>query len=142
MSDLPGIGDYLLEQELRRAERHRHEQNAARHALSFHAYHSTGGGELEFSDPVEFGMTFAQRPFITYGYFIDSDDLVEGQFPACTGFVTAWDFDADGLYIGAWCGVVIRGGEFLEPPYEIEHHFTFQGIALKDLPLDRGDDDG
>ncbi len=139
---------YLEELETRHAERVRHQQNAARHAFAFHRVETTGWGQIEFDQALEFDLSFTQRPFVAYSYYVESDALVDYGYPHCAGFVTEWHRDTHGLYIGAWVAVSIQLGvsnyDYFKinkpatgwPDYIIEHDFTFQAVAIKDLPLD------
>ncbi len=138
---------YLEGLEARHAARQRHANNSARHAFSFHRLETTGWGQIEFDEVLRFDLSFTQRPFMAYGYYVESDALVEHGYPHCAGLVTEWDQDARGLYIGAWVAVSIQLGvanyplsqdvaQEDWPAYVIEHDFTFQAVAIKDLPLD------
>ncbi len=142
---------YLEELEARHAARQRNAENAARHAFTFHRLESIGWGQIEFEDPLQFDLSFTRRPFMSYGYHVESDALIEYGYPHCAGLVTEWEQDAHGLYIGAWVAVSIQLGvanyplsqEVAQedwPAYVVEHDFTFQAVAIKDLPLDDVED--
>lgn len=85
--------------------------------------------------------------------------------PVCTGYVTEWDVNDRGFYTGCWIAVRVYFGyeDFgipittVDPTQadvntalnetrkaavekmnqaEIQHYFTFQGVGIKDIPLD------
>lgn len=129
----------------------RHRENSARHAQAFAQFHSTGQGALEFHQRVDFRTTFIERPFVAYGSEVDVDELAElldhdsdtndmPPLPLACGYVTDWDTDERGFYLGAWCAVRVHFPPEAEVPttvpVEMYHHFTFAGIAMKDVPLD------
>ena len=136
--------------EQRIAEKEAIRENSARLASAYSAYKSTGQGSVQFARRTDFELTFIERPFVAYGAVIDLDDLADllnldpGDdipIPLVSGFVTEWDVDERGFYIGAWvaCRVQFPTGTPAVPPdtaVKVEHHFTFQAIAMKDIPLD------
>ena len=136
------------EREAQRSDLARHRENAARPAAVFTRFESTGQGTVEFAERVDFGLTFIEMPFISYGSQVEMDDLAEqldlpiGQTPALpqsTGYVTDWDTDDRGFYTGAWVAATVydpTGAITPDIQVIIEHHFTFQAVALKDIPLD------
>lgn len=139
--------------EARRAEVERHQENSARVAEAFARFRSTGQGSIEFPDRVDFGLTFIEEPYMGYGGFLDLDDLddkLENEagtttppMPICTGFVTGWDRDDRGFYVGAWVGVRIwfpyEANVWPELEIEMFHHYTFKAVALKDVPTEERD---
>lgn len=137
--------------EEQRAELARHRENSARMALTFARFESTGQGTVEFDHRVDFGLTFIEEPFVSYGCQIDMealadllgmDETASVPLPQSTGFVTEWDTDDRGFYTGAWVaasvydptGQIPTGSDMV-----LDHHFTFQAVALKDIPLDLTD---
>lgn len=135
--------------ENRRAEVARNRENRARLAQSYVVYTSTGQGSLRFRRPFSFGLTFVEEPRMSYGCVIDIDELgdkldVEGgevpTLPHSTGYVVDWDVDNRGFYVGASLAVrVTFPVEDLVPvtlKVDIRHHFTFSGVAMKDVPVD------
>ena len=141
-----GSDTFYLESQ--RAEQVRHRENSARLAMAFAKFESQGQGTVEFEERVDFGLTFIQEPYITYGCQIDLDEFAEligvaesdtPVLPQSTGYVTEWDIDDRGFYTGAWMaatvfdptGVLPTGVEML-----VNHHFTFTAVAIKDVPLD------
>lgn len=138
--------------EHRIAEKEAIKENTARLASAYASYKSTGQGSVEFGKRADFGLTFIERPYVSYCSVVDLDELgdlmgVPGgedvPMPLVTGFVTEWDTDDRGFYVGAWCGVRVWYPPTDLVPYsvdvELQHHFTFQAIALKDIPLDVAD---
>lgn len=142
--------DFFDGLESRRADIERHEENAARVAEAYARFQSTGLGSIEFEERVDFGLTFTEEPYLSCGHQIDLDDLddlLENEagtttppMPLCTGYVTSWDRDDRGFYVGAWVGVVAwyPYEANIRPDVEIEmsHHYTFKAIAMKDVPIE------
>ena len=142
----------------RRADIERNRENGARLAQAFAKFESIGQGVVEFAEVVDFGLTFIEEPYITYGSQLDMDDLGElldipggatPPLPLVSGYVTEWDQDERGFYVGAWVAarvyfpsqVAVEGESTMTPvPLDtlvvIDHHFTFTAIAIKDVPLD------
>jgi hypothetical protein len=102
---------------------------------------------VSFPDAYEFDLTFAERPFVSYGYVVirnalpDVDELlIDTRFPRAWGGVAEWKQNSRGFYQGAWCFTVVESqspfilAEYDEPNYVIQHHFTFMGLGIKDLP--------
>ena len=57
--------------------------------------------------------------------------------PQVTGFVTDWDQNELGFYIGAYCGVVVSWFTGTPPPdFKFQVDFTFLGVAMKDVDPD------
>jgi hypothetical protein len=141
---------YFGDLENRHAERERHDENTARVAEAFARFQSTGIGSIEFEERINFGLTFTEEPYMSYGTQIDLDDLDDllgneagttaPMLPVCTGYVTDWDRDDRGFYTGAWVGVNIwfPYESNVWPDIEIEmfHHYTFKAVAMKDVPID------
>lgn len=140
--------------ENRRAEVERHRENSARPAEAFARFRSSGQGSMEFEKRVDFGLTFLEKPMMHYGAEIDLDDLDERldndynknkcpPLPVSMGYVTDWDTDRRGFYVGAWVGVrVYYPDEDLIPanfPVEVVHHFHFSAVGMKDVPMDLTD---
>lgn len=134
-----------------RGELARHRENAARVAMAFARFETLGQGTLEFEERVDFGLTFIEEPFVSYGCQLDLDVLASAigledgatpPLPQSTGFVTEWDVDERGFYVGAWVAAAVFDATGLIPTdvsVVIDHHFTFQAIAIKDIPLDLTD---
>lgn len=135
--------------ESRTADREAIKENTARLASAYSHYRSTGQGSIEFARRTDFGLTFIEKPFVSYCAVVDLDDLAElldidgGEdtpMPLVSGMVTEFDIDERGFYIGAWTGArvyfPITDGVALDAAVKVEHHFTFQAVAIKDVPLD------
>jgi hypothetical protein len=136
-------------QEQRTADRAAIKENTARLASAYSNYESTGQGSIEFARRTDFGLTFIERPFVSYGAVIDLDelgdllDIAGGEdtpMPIVTGMVTEFDIDERGFYVGAWVGARVyfptTDGVPVDAKVVCEHHFTFQAVAIKDVPLD------
>jgi len=138
----------------RRAEIERHAENAARNAEAFARFKSTGQGSIEFPERVDFELTFIEEPYMSYGGYIDLDDLDDKlaneagttmpPLPICCGFVTDWDRDDRGFYVGAWVAVRVwfppEANVRVDLEVEMSHHFSFKAVAMKDVPIDASDD--
>lgn len=135
-----------------RGEVERQRENSARFATAYAEYESTGQGGIEFGKRANFGLTFIEKPVVSYGAVVDLDalsDLLDVDpkdmppLPIVTGYVTEWDRDDRGFYIGAWCAARV----FFDPLDAVaadvnvrcEHDFSFTAVAMKDIPLDQTD---
>lgn len=141
--------------EKRRAEVERHQENSGRMAEAFGRFKSTGQGSIEFDERVDFGLTFIERPSMGYGCEIDLDEydnmlgkeatvgMETPPMPICTGYVTDWDTDDRGFYVGAFVGVRVwipyEGNVPVDFNVEVFHHYTFKAVAMKDVPIDLRD---
>jgi hypothetical protein len=150
-----------LDMERRRSEVNRHGENAPRLANAWASYKTTGWGEVSFPNCHEFDLTFAERPYTHYGHVVLSNSLpvtspgsdevlIDTRFPRCSGGVYQWKVNSRGFYTGAWVYVTVDTQSpfiqavYEEPNYTIQHHFTFEGIGIKDLPeydVDEGAED-
>jgi hypothetical protein len=146
-----------LEMEKRRSQVNQHGENTPRLAQAWATFRTTGWGEKSFEDCYEFDLTFAERPYVSYGNVILSsaltdveEVLIDTRFPRCWGGVFYWKQNARGFYTGAWCYTVVETAspfivaEYEEPGYTIQHHFQFSGLGIKDLPeydVDEGAED-
>ena len=104
-------------------------QNSSRLAQSFNSVETVGVGMIRLRSALIFDCSFIQKPIVGYGMTVESD-LVEGDFPSCSGGVTDWRRNSRGFYLGAYVYLVVTA---VEDP-TIQHDFTFTGIAMKDLP--------
>lgn len=140
--------------EQRRAEIERHRENAARLAEVTARFHTAGQGSVEFANRVDFGLTFVHKPMIEYGAEMDLDDLDNRlnndynqngcpPLPLTSGFVSDWDTDKNGYYVGAWCAARVHFPvEDLVPAnftVDVIHHFRFSAVAMKNVPMDLTD---
>jgi len=122
------------------------QENAGRHAIAYGSFITTGNGEISNPDVLRFNTSFVHMPAVSYSYYVDEDDLVDGQWPRCWGGVLGWEVsnrDDFNLYTGAYAFVVVETSSYQFPPedisepeYEIRHFFTFNGVGLKFVPAD------
>lgn len=128
-------------------ERARNAENKGRRAGVFAKYDTTGQGVVEFDQRLSFDLTYVQEPFVSYGCKIDTDALRDvlnlgsddalPAMPLATGYVTDWDQDRNGNYIGCWVAVTVYYPPALPTSAQIamEHFFSFDAVALKDIPF-------
>lgn len=157
---MPGTRPGFEALQQQRAQVYRDAENAARYASSFVSFKTHGWGEFLSPEAQYFTTTFVKRPSVAHSFSLDGDELVEGRFPRVTAGVHKWLQDEQGFYTGAWLFFVIEtmGLEFQrtlilpqsesdsvgvatvpypvvpDPMYDIEHDFTFTGIAMKAIP--------
>lgn len=151
-----GSGMFFDGWERRRAEVDRHNENSGRIAEAFARMRSVGQGSIAFEERVDFGMTFIEEPYMSYGSRIDPDDLddllgsnptstLQTPLPICQGYVVDWDQDDRGFYTGAWVGVRVwfpyEANIWADLEVEIFHHYSFKAVAIKDVPVDINDSD-
>lgn len=121
-------------------------ENSGRHAVSYGSFTTTGSGEIVNPDPLVFNVPFVHMPAVSYSYYIDDEDLIDTRWPRCWGGVLGWEVsdneDVD-LYLAATAFVVVETTTFEqvtditdEINYTIRHFFTFNGVALKYVPID------
>lgn len=143
------------ELERKRERATRDAENSARLAQAYAVFTSVGQGSTQYKKRVPFGLTFTEKPVISYAAEVDSDELrdvledyFEGDppeddsslsFPQCTGFVTSWDRDERDFYVGCWIAANVRLEGIPDVDVSVSHHFTFSGIAMKDIPPDQED---
>lgn len=142
----------LDDMDKRRERSERDRENSARLAQSYSIFRTTGQGTHQYEERVQFGLTFIEKPLVAYGSFCDIDELADAldiedsddaPLPVTAGFVVNWDQDDRDFYIGCWVGVrvnfPVNDDVDGTAPVEIEHHFTFAGIGMKDIPPSAGD---
>ena len=142
----------LDELDARRERTNQDDENSARLAQCYALFTSTGLGSYQHPGRIAFDVTFIEKPFVSYAAAVDPEDLSDAvgfggsdevPLPHCTGYVTGWDQDERDLYIGCWVSVRVHysdtDGVEADVQPEIEHHFTFAGIAMKDIPTDATD---
>jgi len=138
--------------ERQRNEYARNRENQGRWANAYARFRSLGQGPYEFEERAPFGLTFVEVPFVAIGHQIDLDEVeaivttpvANGDtppMPQVTGFVTEWEIDDRGFYIGAWCAVVVAFPAEIpvDAELEIQHYFTFSANAIKDIPTEGAD---
>lgn len=128
------MGEWWLERE---ALRQQVGENSARLAFAWGSATTTGHGQIVYDTPIDFGLAFVEKPMVSYGFeltnrsdFVDDDgDGPDRYVPISSGCVFDWIVDARGLYIGAYVAVRL----VCDTTIEIEHHFGFTGLAIKDI---------
>lgn len=133
----------------RRERRERDSENSARLAQAHAIFTSTGTGSMQHNRKIKFGTTFVEMPVVSHACYMDTEALADqlevGEeaddlpMPLCTGIVTEWDQDDRDFYIGCWIGVAVYFASGFTGAAVIDHHFTFSGIAMKDIPTDNTD---
>lgn len=121
----------------REAWREQVAENSARLAFAWGTAITTGQGSIALEDDIQFGIAFVEKPMVSYGYELlnrtdfeaDDDTEINPVIPNAAGCVYEWDIDGRGLYVGAHVAVNVIGDDVIE----IEHHFGFTGVAIKDL---------
>lgn len=124
-------------------------ENSARLAQAFATFDTTGQGSKEFDKRCKFAVTFIEKPIVSYCSELDVDVLADMQnvdpgeqpiLPIATGFVTNWDTDDRGYYVGCWVAVrvyfPVEDLVDITMKVELTHNFTFSAVALKDVPVD------
>lgn len=136
MSDFGIFGG--LEQHRGRLEQTK--ENSARLARSHGTWESVGSGELIVPDAFVFGITFIEEPSVEYGASLpdidgQSQEMLPGSVPRCSGGVYRWVRDSNGFYTGANVFFCVDFGYGGTPQtYTVHHSQVFTGLALKDLP--------
>lgn len=123
--------------------------NSARQCFVTKVYETTYYGEIVFEDVIDFGVTFTERPNISYGVSMSEESTVDfsadpnfstdmevGFFPRCSGGVHRWRKNDRGMYVGAQVYAVVDQYPGSSPSifYALDHHFMFAGIASKIVP--------
>jgi hypothetical protein len=146
----------LDELDARRERTQQDHENSSRLAQSYAEITTEGAGTTHIEKRIDFGLTFIEKPAVTYACEIDLDKLADAEdiadsgdveLPTCTGFVIDWDRDERDFYLGAWVSITVyfpssisgSGATLPAGVPEIIHHFTFAAVAMKDLPVDNTD---
>ncbi len=112
-------------------------ENAARQAFSWGTFDSTGFGELPYPEQLDFGVTFIHEPYVSYGFSVEQAAALD-ELPTSAGGVFKWRQDGRGFYVGAHVYVVV---DSFSHTYAVDprlvHHFSFTGIAIKDIGADQ-----
>ena len=113
-------------------------ENAGRNAVYEATCLSSGSGHFLQPDAVMFDATFVQQPQIYYGHYVDGKQfLTTGILPTISGGVYKWVQDVRGFFLGAQVYyAVLDTGVPGASAVIVEHHFTFSGIAIKDVAPD------
>lgn len=111
-------------------------ENAARLAFAWGTTTTTGQGQIVYDTALDFGLAFAEKPMVAYGFellnrtdFEDDEDGPDRAVPISSGCVFDWIVDARGMWVGAFVAVYV----YCDDEIQIEHHFTFSGLAIKDF---------
>lgn len=142
----------LLDDLDRRRERaQRDAENGARMAQAYAVFTTTGQGTSQYEQRVSFGLTFIEKPVISYASMCDMEELADvlevdaedAVLPVCAGYVTEWDQDERDFYTGCWLAarVTFPSADAIDPEAMpvIEHHFTFSATGMKDIPPNLAD---
>lgn len=125
----------------RREIANRHRENSGRLAQSYMKFETTGTGTFEYEKRVKFGVIFVDKPTPAWCGEINTDDLEDVlgyvALPLASGLVTEWDTDEHQMYVGCWVAVRVDFPvtDMIDPSVAVTmtHHFTFAGVALKDI---------
>lgn len=130
------------------AAAYRNRENRGRRAGVYANYDTTGQGALLFAKRIDFGLLYIHEPWVSYGARVDIDDVRDAlgleeddaptALPLSSGFVTDYDIDRSGNYVGAWVAVSVSYPDAIpvDAQIDIRHYFSFEAIALKDVPFD------
>lgn len=142
----------LDEVDRRRQKSEQNRENSARLAQSYSIFKTTGLGTHQYEEKVVFGVTFTEKPIVAYGSALDVDDVAdllgyddedEAPLPVTAGYVVNWEQDDHDFYTGCWVAVRVYYPmeDAVDPSVqpEVEHHFTFSAIAIKDIPVNTSD---
>lgn len=134
------IFDPLRALEQRRADVARTEANSGGELSVSGLFSTLGWGEFLAVEPIRFGVVFTELPAICHGFALDvPGSLVPGRYPLASGFVAAWEQDANGYYVGAFVAAVVSAGYGFDAVlaingYALTHTFAFAGPGLRDVP--------
>lgn len=129
------INPLVAGMEQTRARRETTRENQTRLAKAYSRWTTTGLGDTVVEEVLEFGCTFIEEPAFHHGWSISEDegpDLVLTDLPGVEAAVYRWQRDARGYYIGAWAFFTVTANE---TEYVLHHYLTFEGLAIKDLPV-------
>jgi hypothetical protein len=94
-------------------------------------FQTEGSGEVNTGN-MGFGQNFEGVPFFTYHVELLSGELVEGDFPLVSAFVSDWDIaEISGVevYVGAAVGIRVKS----TTRYNLGFLLSFQGTAYRGL---------
>jgi len=87
---------------------------------------TNGVGEV-LTDEINFGLVFTRRPFFSWHVELVSGDLVMGDFPSVSAFVSDWSINSKGYYIGAIAAVKVSS----ITPYNLSFLLSFVGESFR-----------
>lgn len=128
-------------------------ENSARLAKAHAKYRTVGAGESRAVDVFDFEVVFTAEPVVSYGHWLDisgdNPDLVTGRYPKVSGGVWQWRTQPSPsdptrmFFTGAWVYFVVdanttesafSGPPAVPPAYVVNHHLSFEGVAMKSVP--------
>jgi hypothetical protein len=146
--------DLIRELRDRTDEVTRTRENSARPAFSYARYRTTGQGSVVFGRRVDFGLTYIEEPYMSYGSMVDENELAEkldmdsggGEdtpMPVCSGSVIEWDVDTRGFYVGAWVAVRVyfpKEITFVDDSEGVNPKAAYSSIpqGVPEVPVDLG----
>jgi hypothetical protein len=131
---MQGFYSLIVAQDAANAARSAQAENGARWAVSSHTIETKGLTSARIADPVMFEAPFTQAPYISTGLAIRQDaDPASGWIPQVSAGVWQWHRNTKGHYTGAYLFVHVGAGAIGSV---LQHHFTFSGLAYKDLGQD------
>lgn len=137
------ISDLVRQQ----ARARRHAENKGRLAGVYAQFTTTGGGVVEIEDAIDFGLTYIEKPWLSYGHEIDPHDVRDAldldeddpipALPSVTCYVTDWEQDENDCYTGAWIAIAVYLPPGIEAAVEVPimHYVSFHATAIKTMPL-------
>jgi len=106
-------------------------ENSARWGVSQHVLDTRGSTSVRRQQPIMFETPFLSPPFVSTGAVIKKDFSPEVAWvPETNAGVWQWHRNTRGHYTGAYVFLMVKTPQVQA---EIEHHFTFSGVAYKDL---------
>jgi hypothetical protein len=135
----------------REEELARHRENAGRLAVCQKEWVTTGQGVVEVEDRFDFGLIFVDKPFPSFGCEIDPDDVRDvlalepdvtpPVLPQVTVYVSEWDRDERGHYVGCWVSIAVLYPAPIpvDAQIAVRHGLQLQGLALKEIPVHEDD---
>lgn len=125
-----------------RGRREQTRENGARLCKVYSRWTTTGRGFSIVPDAFDFNCTFLEEPSFQTGFALAQNDpkapdLDETDLPAITAGVYKWRQDAIGHYTGAWVFFTMTS---IAIEYVINHYMSWEGLAMKDLPVHLLDD--
>ena len=119
----------------RRAAQVAQDTNSGQIATISLTYLTIGSGGIQADNFMSFDSTFVSEPAFTTGAALLDGNGVTGGMLVSAG-VVEWLRDSAGYYIGCKVWATVTGGT---QGTKVLHTFTFNGIAIKKLPVIEGD---